>query len=213
MMKKLLIFGLLLLAATAITAQTARPRIHNYTTRDGLASNVVNTAMQDRQGYIWLGTNHGLTRFDGHSFVNFYVEENGNRQIEGIGNIVEDTVRNVLLMNGKDYKLLCFDLTTMQFISSEGMEFPEDAPIQKDDQPILARAQALGIDRGNHIHRRHDLHYTRLDDGRELFATIDNGIFIYDPKTKQLQHFCSHDENPVIESDYVNDILKDRGQL
>lgn len=60
-----------------VMAQSQRMRVKNFTTRDGLASNVVNCGLQDRQGYLWFGTNHGLTRFDGYRFANFYVEANG----------------------------------------------------------------------------------------------------------------------------------------
>lgn len=183
--------------------------IRNYTTRDGLASNVVNCGLQDRQGYIWFGTNHGLTRFDGHRFANFYVEEKGDRLIEGITHIVEDTTRNVLLMSGNDYRLLCFDLRRMCFTDAGNLKYPQEER-NKEEQAHIARAQELGIDRGNKTDRRHDLHYLRTDDGRELFATIDNGFYLYDPKTEALQHFSASDKAPVIESDYINGILKDR---
>ena len=74
--------------------QRTTVRTLHYTTREGMASNVVNTIMQDRQGYLWLGTNLGLTRFDGYRFVNFYHEEDGKRRIENVTGIVEDTARN-----------------------------------------------------------------------------------------------------------------------
>lgn len=209
-MKKLLLFGFLLLVAISVAAQTSRIRAINFTTRDGLASNVVNCGLQDCQGYIWLGTNHGLTRFDGHRFANFYVEIDGDRQIEGITHIAEDTTRNVLLLSGNGYRLLCFDLQEMRFVSAEGMTFPGDIDEEKNEQAYAARALALGIDRGNKTNRRHDLHYVRLDDGRELFATIDNGFYVYEPKNASLRHFSANDENPLIESDYINNILRDR---
>jgi len=37
----------------------------NYTTRDGLAGNIVYSIAQDPQGTFWFGTSHGLTRWDG----------------------------------------------------------------------------------------------------------------------------------------------------
>lgn len=42
-----------------------------YTVEDGLASNTVYCIEQDELGYIWLGTDKGLSRFDGIEFVNF----------------------------------------------------------------------------------------------------------------------------------------------
>ena len=209
-MKRICIYllYLLLVSLQNVVAQTVTIHVNNYTTRDGMASNVVNCGVQDRQGYIWLGTNHGLTRFDGHQFVNFYVEDNGEQQIEGITHIVEDTTRNVLLMSGKDYRLLCFDLVRMRFVNAEGMSFPK-TDNDADEAAFIARAKELGIQRGNITNRRHDLHYVRLADGREIFTTIDNGFYIYDPTADKLHHFCSADDNPVIESDYINDAFLD----
>ena len=209
--KRLLTLAIWLLTATAaVVAKSAQIRATNFTTRDGLGSNVVNCGLQDRQGYLWFGTNHGLTRFDGHRFANFYLEENGKRQIEGITHIAEDTTHNVLLMSGKDYRLLAFDLTRMTFVNAEGMTFPKADDQEKVEQKYLTRARELGIDRGNRTDRRHDLHYARLNDGNEIFATIDNGFFIYEPQSQQLQHYSSTDEQPIIESDYINGILQDR---
>jgi ligand-binding sensor domain-containing protein/two-component sensor histidine kinase len=46
-----------------------------YTTADGLPSNVVYAAFQDSLGYIWFCTNAGVSRFNGISFQNFTVED------------------------------------------------------------------------------------------------------------------------------------------
>jgi ligand-binding sensor domain-containing protein len=46
-----------------------------YTTADGLPSNVVYSAFQDSLGYIWFSTSAGVSRFNGISFQNFTVED------------------------------------------------------------------------------------------------------------------------------------------
>ena len=45
--------------------------LKDYTTRDGLPDSRVAPILQDRSGYIWFGTQAGLTRYDGKEFVNF----------------------------------------------------------------------------------------------------------------------------------------------
>jgi len=42
-----------------------------YTREDGLPADVVWTVTQTRQGYLWLGTQNGLVRFDGVEFTTF----------------------------------------------------------------------------------------------------------------------------------------------
>ena len=47
------------------------PRFETLTVADGLVSNEVNVLHQDREGFLWVGTFGGLSRFDGASFVTF----------------------------------------------------------------------------------------------------------------------------------------------
>ncbi|HSK14207.1 MAG TPA: two-component regulator propeller domain-containing protein, partial [Phnomibacter sp.] len=46
-----------------------------YTTRDGLAGNLVYDMCQDEEGFLWFGTDNGLSRFDGQQFKNFTVRD------------------------------------------------------------------------------------------------------------------------------------------
>lgn len=43
----------------------------HFTTDDGLSHNTVFSVIQDRKGFIWLGTKDGLNRFDGFNFKKF----------------------------------------------------------------------------------------------------------------------------------------------
>lgn len=43
-----------------------------YSVAEGLSDNVVNSIIQDEEGYIWIGTVNGLNRFDGDKFQNHY---------------------------------------------------------------------------------------------------------------------------------------------
>lgn len=47
----------------------------NYTVKDGLPSNTVYAVAQDDQGFIWFGTDAGLSRFDGLEFKNYGLKE------------------------------------------------------------------------------------------------------------------------------------------
>ena len=46
-----------------------------YTVDDGLPSNTVYDIIQDEKGYIWMGTDAGLSRFDGYEFTNYSLED------------------------------------------------------------------------------------------------------------------------------------------
>src|SRR6267378_5965202 len=42
--------------------------LRQYTVVDGLPQSQVNVIIEDKQGYLWIGTNGGLARFDGRDF-------------------------------------------------------------------------------------------------------------------------------------------------
>src|ERR1043165_8704885 len=43
----------------------------HYDSRDGLAGSTVYSMVQDKEGFLWFGTDIGLSRFDGTHFKNF----------------------------------------------------------------------------------------------------------------------------------------------
>ena len=52
------------------SGQPASPYLRTvFTTEDGLPDNVVNAIVQTANGFLWLGTDGGLARFDGHRFT------------------------------------------------------------------------------------------------------------------------------------------------
>ncbi len=60
-----------LLWLLSLPALAQRHYFHTYTSADGLSQLVVQTLLQDRQGYVWIGTQAGLNRFDGFGFETF----------------------------------------------------------------------------------------------------------------------------------------------
>lgn len=62
-------------------AQTLQPswRFTHLTSEDGLPINEITALEQDQQGFIWLGTNLGLVRYDGYKMV-VYQQQPGNPQ-------------------------------------------------------------------------------------------------------------------------------------
>ncbi|MFO7609647.1 MAG: two-component regulator propeller domain-containing protein [Candidatus Krumholzibacteriia bacterium] len=58
--------AMILVAALPAAAVEDAPRFRRITARDGLSQGVVNEVLQDRIGFIWLATQDGLNRYDGH---------------------------------------------------------------------------------------------------------------------------------------------------
>jgi ligand-binding sensor domain-containing protein/serine phosphatase RsbU (regulator of sigma subunit) len=71
--------------------------VNNYTNYDGVSGNGVTTIFQDSQGYIWVGTQDGLSKFDGYTFTVYRHEVDNLNSISGnhIQCITEDPEGNV----------------------------------------------------------------------------------------------------------------------
>ena len=50
--------------------------LKSYTIEDGLSQNSVYCLAHTKDGFLWLGTNEGLNRFDGQNFLNIKVQTN-----------------------------------------------------------------------------------------------------------------------------------------
>lgn len=65
--KGIIVFQLLLSGATGFAQRDALP-FENYSSEQGLSQNSGYAITQDKQGFIWIGTQDGLNRFDGIRF-------------------------------------------------------------------------------------------------------------------------------------------------
>jgi ligand-binding sensor domain-containing protein/signal transduction histidine kinase len=68
---------ILLVAALACCGIGLAERLpfRHLTTQEGLAGNTVHSVVRDSRGLLWFCTNDGLSRFDGHSSINFGTDD------------------------------------------------------------------------------------------------------------------------------------------
>ena len=102
MNKKYIIYMLLLiilLITTNIVYVSAYNNINfkNITSEDGLSQGTVETIIQDDQGYIWLGTNDGLCRYNGYEFKIYKHDEEKSLSHYNIGDILITKSGDVLV--------------------------------------------------------------------------------------------------------------------
>jgi len=94
------------------------PKFSNYKTKAGLPSNLIYSLIKDSQGFIWIGTDNGLCRYDGVTF----------RQIpDGKNNpsLIEEKVitgffqysKDVLLMFSMSGNLISYNYSDGKFIT------------------------------------------------------------------------------------------------
>src|SRR5690606_33195122 len=67
-----LVFLGIFLYGISFQSQAQNYYFRHYQTEDGLSHNTVFDIIQDRNGFIWLGTKGGLNCFDGYNFKNVF---------------------------------------------------------------------------------------------------------------------------------------------
>ena len=83
---------LMLLISSAAAGQAPYLYFNRITTQNGLSHNKVNCILQDQRGFIWMGTDDGLNRYDGRRFVAFRHEPGNKAGLSG--NIITDVIED-----------------------------------------------------------------------------------------------------------------------
>jgi len=71
MLRSIIVSISLIFLLSGIVFSQSNYKINQITTEDGLINNTVNCVYQDSRGFIWIGSNSGLQRYDGINFINY----------------------------------------------------------------------------------------------------------------------------------------------
>ncbi|ACT93572.1 ligand-binding sensor domain-containing protein [Dyadobacter fermentans] len=85
------------LLAGWVHAQDRVFEVNQYDERQGLSSRLVHCMIQDKKGFLWLGTSDGLNRYDGHGFITFRSSADNPKSMAGnyITALAEDLNGNI----------------------------------------------------------------------------------------------------------------------
>ncbi|WP_172826787.1 two-component regulator propeller domain-containing protein [Flammeovirga sp. SJP92] len=89
------------------------PVFAHYTTKQGLPQNDVNCIFQDKKGLIWIGTNDGLSRFDGYEFITYRMDTH-NLPSNLIASVIQDD-HGSLWIGTADAGIFRYNTTTEKF--------------------------------------------------------------------------------------------------
>lgn len=89
--------------------------VNAYDADRGLAQGFVSSIIQDREGYLWVGTNNGLSRFDGTRFKNFRAKTGAPNTLQSnkIHQLLQDSDGRLWVVNGET--LQWYDANTGDF--------------------------------------------------------------------------------------------------
>ena len=137
----------------------------NLSIRNGLSQNTVNAILQDRKGFMWLGTKDGLNRYDGLSFRKFKHDAANPRSIGNsfITSLYEDFNGNIWV--GTDAGVYIY--------------YPEKEAFEEFDCQSLEKTR---IERSVSM-------IAGDKQGRVWIAVEAQGMFCYDARQKLLRNY------------------------
>lgn len=159
-----LVAALLLTLALSIDAPGAAGTysfIHLNTANSKLSYDGVSRIMQDSRGFIWIGTYHGLNRYDGRRFDVFFADDLGLTS-DYINCLAEDRDGNIWI--GTDSGVSRYNYVSDRF-----------EPIERD------------ADSGERIRNKVTC-FNEDKDGHIWMLVNGQGIFCYDTKYSHLHH-------------------------
>ena len=170
-------------AAAGSVAEQSPATFEHLTTADGLPQGTVYAVLQDSQGFVWLGTEDGLVRYDGHRLVRYGYRRGTADGLPGnyIQAMAEDAHHDLWIAVA-DGGLARWNRNTDRFTvfrrgAGESDSLASDAVV------------ALLID----------------DADRIWVGTLDSGLDILDPSTGQIEHLR---HNPMRADSLVDDRIK-----
>jgi methyl-accepting chemotaxis protein/ligand-binding sensor domain-containing protein len=212
------------LGATSIRAQELRFR--QLTPDDGLSSSYVQVVFQDKQGYLWFGTDKGLDRYDGYAVHNYRHKRGDARSLADgtINSIHQD--RSDTMWVGTNVGLSRYDRDQDGFTNySIGADARQVRSIAVDSRGVVW----TGTDKGLYRFDRKTGAATPLEgdaggtlaglgimalheDGehRLWIGTDTRGLFVLDPQSGALQQYAHNTQDPrSLPDDDVRSLVED----
>lgn len=114
--------GALLVASLASAEVGQRVRFQTYSTAQGLSQASAASLLFDRHGFLWIGTQDGLNRFDGLRFVVFHHDPNNPNSIaeNNVTALAEDRAGNLWVGGPASLSRMGLDGRVSRFDDSSG---------------------------------------------------------------------------------------------
>jgi len=160
----------------------------SYKIKDGLPSNIIQDIVQDEEGFLWLATQDGLSRFDSSSFINF------SKDKSNIFSLPDNLVEDIILMPGGELWMSIYEVGITVF---DQKSF--DARSIKNTQSSLFKlpnSNLYGIDKDK--------------DNNMWFSLYGEGIYQWNIREEKFYKHLSSDEKAWLTSKQTFEIMVDK---
>ena len=152
---------------------TAYGQSRQFFTSDKLSSNQITHICQDKTGFIWVGTEYGLNKYDGYRFTNYLYDPQDSASLcsNVISSLFTDRQDNLWVGTQRGLNLYNPVTDKFEYVKLEGAK---DIPrinhiIQEDEHHLLVGTAGYGLFR---LDTR-----SRATQKLEGYATADNNYF------------------------------------
>ena len=225
---KQLLYGLIIVSSLSEDARGQDPlRFEHLSVQQGLSDNTVFCILQDREGFMWIGTQSGLNKYDGYNFTSYNPEPSNSRnslQHNFITDIQEDRKGRLWIetfngglheINKRTGKITSFLVDSIKY-----SQWNLCMSIYEDRSGIFWIGSHLGLLRfdpetgkftkypfaGKNNH--HNVHYVTEDKKGRLWLGTKVGIYQFDRKTEKFISF-SDDYNQDKEQPWIISMFVD----
>lgn len=229
MKKTAILLILFLLLIHSVNAQ--QYSFTGYSIGDGLSQSVVNCIIQDSKGFIWLGTQNGLNKFDGYSFEVFTYNPNDTNSITNnwIYSIVEDEETNLWIgtksglvkyirKTGQFKKILYRTLYPVEVSDCVyDVKLSRNGKILINTPPVLSVCNPKTLEFKHYVSplpfdgsiKDHNIPLLEDRDGNSWIAS-NKGLATFNPETKKFRTFSHDPVNPEsISGDIITALYQD----
>ena len=169
-------------------AQNQQLRFERIGTKEGLSDPNVVCIMQGSRGFMWVGTENGLNRYDGHQFKKFYSDtaNSGSVSSNFIKNIIEDSKGNIwIATSGGGFNK--FDREKNSFKQY----------VHQPDNP-----NSISVNEISKIAE---------DRTGKLWIATNDGVNLFDPETNHFIRFSHNiNDSTTISDNNATDVLADK---
>ena len=195
---------------------------HNEDDPNSIANDISRIVKTDSQGRVWIGTRDGLSRYDEEKdiFQNFFYEKNGKHlQVNGI----EEISPEQLLISTPE-GLIMFDIKESKFRDdsfSTAMHKTIASTLYRQDDQIYIGTSTDGLYTYSITQKTFEKVIPILgtkqiqailqqSPTRIWVATEGAGLFLINPKTKEIKNYLHSPSNPKsISSNYIRSLAMD----
>lgn len=166
---------LLILIGNLLNGQTQNRCFEHFSVEDGLSQSLVHSICQDTLGFIWIATDDGLNRFDGHNIVVYKNDVNDKHSI--VGNVIltlfEDSKANLWV--GTEHGLCLYDRHKDCFIHQPYWPNRVIISLAEDDEENLW----IGMDFDLYCYNLNTAKFTVFDNRFTFDGDLSNSDAIY----------------------------------